>query len=98
MLLPMPQHLSLDFMTDRPSSQRKIIILMIIDKFFKALHLIPVPRLPTTFETAALMFNHMFQYYGLPEAIVSDQTAGVEKFHGEAGSDHQPHLWLSSPG
>lgn len=45
----------------------------IIDRFSKSLCLVSLPELPTAFETTALMFNHMFWYYGLPEDIVSYQ-------------------------
>lgn len=55
-LLPIPQHpwfhVAIDFVTDLPSSQRHTTILTIIDLFSKACHLIPLPKLPTTFETA----------------------------------------------
>ncbi len=35
--------------------------------------MIPLPKLPTALETAESLCNHIFQFYGLPEDIVSDR-------------------------
>lgn len=75
--LPTPQrpwsHIAIDFITDLPNSQGNTTILTIIDRFSKACRLIPLPKLPTSFETAELMCNYVFRFYGLPEDIVSDR-------------------------
>lgn len=42
---------------------------------FQAPLLIPLPKLPTPFETAELIFNHVIRYNGLPEDVVSGQGA-----------------------
>ncbi|KAK3519933.1 hypothetical protein QTP70_008029 [Hemibagrus guttatus] len=34
---------------------------------------VPLPGLPTAFDTAECLFNHVFRYFGLPEDIVSDR-------------------------
>ncbi len=61
--LPIPQrpwsHLAIDFVTDLP--------------FSKACRLIPLPKLPTALETAEVLCNFVFRFYGLPEDIVSDR-------------------------
>lgn len=76
MPLPTPQHpwshLALDFMADLPACQGKTVILVIIDLFSKSLCLIPLSKILTTVETAELMFNWVFWYFGLLEDIVSD--------------------------
>ncbi|KAL0148225.1 hypothetical protein M9458_056457 [Cirrhinus mrigala] len=75
--LPIPQrpwsHLSIDFVTDLPSSNEFTTVLVIIDRFSKSCHLIPLKGLPTAMETALALFNHVFRVYGLPEDIVSDR-------------------------
>ncbi|KAG1925560.1 retrotransposable element [Pimephales promelas] len=75
--LPVPHrpwsHLALDFITDLPKSNGNTTILTVIDRFSKACRLIPLPKLPTAFETAELMCNFVFRFYGLPEDIVSDR-------------------------
>lgn len=37
------------------------------------LHLIPLHELPTTFQTAEMLFEHIFRYFRIPENIVSYQ-------------------------
>ncbi len=75
--LPTPRrpwsHIAIDFITDLPNSQGNTTILTIIDRFSKACRLIPLPKLPTSLETAELMCNQVFRYYGLPDDIVSDR-------------------------
>ncbi len=75
--LPIPQrpwsHLAIDFVTDLPSSQGHTTILTVVDHFSKACRLIPLPKLPTALETAEVLCNYVFRFYGLPEDIVSDR-------------------------
>ncbi|KAL0159647.1 hypothetical protein M9458_043372, partial [Cirrhinus mrigala] len=75
--LPIPNlpwsHLGVDFMTDLPSSDGNTCILVIVDRFSKFCHLLPLKGLPTAMETAECLFNHVFRYYGIPEDTVSDR-------------------------
>ncbi|KAK3515199.1 hypothetical protein QTP70_010600 [Hemibagrus guttatus] len=79
LLLPLPipnrpwSHLGVDFMTDLPASGGYTCILVIIDRFSKSCHLVPLPGPPTAFDMAECLFNHVFRYFGLPEDIVSDR-------------------------
>lgn len=61
---PLPIHLwthvFVDLITDLPESQGYTVILVIIDRFSKFLQLIPFPELPTTFQTAKMLFEHVF--------------------------------------
>ncbi len=59
--------------TDLPASDGNTCILVVVDRFSKSCRLIPLKRLPTALETAELMFNHVFRYFGIPEDIVSDR-------------------------
>ncbi len=78
-LLPLPipnrpwSHLGVDFITDLPASDGNTCILVIIDRFSKFCRLIPLTGLPTALQTAELLFNRVFRYYGIPEDIVSDR-------------------------
>ena len=64
--LPVPQrpwsHLSVDFFTGLPPSQGSTTILVIVDRFSKSCHLIPLPGLPTALQTAEALFTHVFQH------------------------------------
>ncbi len=75
--LPIPRrpwsHIAIDFITDLPNSQGNTTILTIVDRFSKACRLIPLPKLPSALETAELLCNQVFRYYGLPDDIVSDR-------------------------
>uniref|UniRef100_A0A673KGR5 Gypsy retrotransposon integrase-like protein 1 n=1 Tax=Sinocyclocheilus rhinocerous TaxID=307959 RepID=A0A673KGR5_9TELE len=75
--LPIPQrpwsHIAIDFITDLPASQGHTTILSVIDRFSKACRLIPLPKLPTALETAEVLCNYVFRFYGLPEDVVSDR-------------------------
>ncbi|KAL0182494.1 hypothetical protein M9458_021869, partial [Cirrhinus mrigala] len=73
--LPVPNrpwsHLGVDFMTDLPSSDGNTCILVIIDRFSKFCRLIPLKGLPTALETAEILFNHVFRYYGVTISLSS---------------------------
>lgn len=75
--LPVPQrlwsYLSVDLITDLPSSSNYTTILMAIDRFSKSCHLISLKGRPTAMETTKVLFHHVFKIYVLPEDILSDQ-------------------------
>ncbi|KAI2657893.1 Transposon Tf2-6 polyprotein [Labeo rohita] len=75
--LPIPSrpwsHIALDFVSGLPSSAGNTIILTVIDRFSKAAHFIPLPKLPSAKETALTFFYHVFKIHGLPSDIVSDR-------------------------
>ncbi len=75
--LPVPQrpwsHIAIDFVTDLPNSRNYTTILTVIDRFSKACRLIPLPKLPTAFETAEALLEQVFRFYGLSEDIISDR-------------------------
>ncbi|MGL5904955.1 MAG: integrase catalytic domain-containing protein [Cetobacterium sp.] len=78
-LLPLPvpdrpwSHLGVDFITDLPVSEGNTAILVVVDRFSKSCRLISLPGLPTAMETAEILFNQVFRYFGIPEDIVSDR-------------------------
>ncbi len=43
-----------------------------VDRFLKANHFIPLPKLPSARETAAIVLDHVFHIHGLPVDVVSD--------------------------
>ncbi|KAL0179640.1 hypothetical protein M9458_025082, partial [Cirrhinus mrigala] len=75
--LPVPQrpwsHIAMDFITDLPPSNGHTTILSVVDRFSKGCRFIPLPKLPTAMETAELLCNWVFRFYGLPEDMVSDR-------------------------
>jgi hypothetical protein len=75
--LPVPHHpwshISLNFVTGLPPSDGNTVILMVVDRFSKAAHFIPLPKLPSAKETAQFMVQHVFWIHGLPVDMVSDR-------------------------
>uniref|UniRef100_A0A8C1U5W3 Gypsy retrotransposon integrase-like protein 1 n=1 Tax=Cyprinus carpio TaxID=7962 RepID=A0A8C1U5W3_CYPCA len=75
--LPVPSrpwsHIALDFISGLPSSAGLTVILTVVDRFSKAAHFIPLPKLPSAKETAQIMIDHVFKLHGLPSDIVSDR-------------------------
>ncbi|KAI2646962.1 Transposon Tf2-9 polyprotein [Labeo rohita] len=61
------------FHNGSPSIRINTCILVIVDRFSKFCRLIPLQGLPTAWNTAKLLFDHVFRSYGLPEDIVSDR-------------------------
>lgn len=75
--LPVPHrpwsHIAVDFVTGLPNSHGNTCILTVVDRFSKAAHFIPLPKLPTAKETAELLILHVFRLHGLPFDVVSDR-------------------------
>ncbi len=68
-----PQTIPLCVHLPQTEPDRHTTILTVIDRFSKACRLIPLPKLPTALETAEVLCNYVFRFYGLPEDVVSDR-------------------------
>ncbi len=66
-------HIALDFITALPPSQGKTVVLTVVDRFSKAAHFIPLPKLLSAKETAVTVVDHVFRLHGLPMDVVSDR-------------------------
>uniref|UniRef100_A0A3B3HTI1 Uncharacterized protein n=1 Tax=Oryzias latipes TaxID=8090 RepID=A0A3B3HTI1_ORYLA len=66
-------HLAMDFITGLPASQDNTVILTVVDRFSKAAHFIPLPKLPTATEMADVLIREVFRHHGIPSDIVSDR-------------------------
>lgn len=70
--LPIPSrpwsHIAVDWtvVTGLPPSEGNTI-LTIVDRFSKAVHFVPLPKLPTALETANLLVQHLFRLDGIPQ-------------------------------
>ncbi len=75
--LPIPSrpwsHLALDFVSGLPPSRGNTVILTVVDRFSKAAHFVPLPKLPSAMETAQVVVDHIFRIHGLPVDVVSDR-------------------------
>lgn len=67
--LPTPSrpwsHIAMDFVTGLPTSANNTVILIIVDRFSKAAHLVPFCKLPSAKETAQIVIENVFHLHGL---------------------------------
>uniref|UniRef100_A0A8C5MC00 Gypsy retrotransposon integrase-like protein 1 n=1 Tax=Leptobrachium leishanense TaxID=445787 RepID=A0A8C5MC00_9ANUR len=75
--LPIPSqpwsHLSVDFIVELPPSKNHTVIMVVVDRFTKMAHFLPVCKLPTAKQTADLFYREIFRLHGVPASIVSDR-------------------------
>lgn len=75
--LPVPTQawevISLDFVEGLPPSDRYNAILVVIDKFSKYGHFIPIHHPYTALQIAKLFLDNVYKLHGLPKAIISDR-------------------------
>ena len=75
--LPVPSrpwsHIAMDFVTGLPPSDGHRVIMVVVDRFSKAAHFIPLAKLPSAPETAQLVVDHVFRVHGICQDVVSDR-------------------------
>jgi hypothetical protein len=67
-------HNSTDFITDLPESEGATIILVVINRFTKMAHFIPIKKKDSPKVTQACLEN-MWKYHGFPEDVVSHRDS-----------------------
>jgi len=75
--LPIPagvwEDLSMDFITHLPSSHGFTVILVIVDRYSKGVHLGALPTGFSAFKVASLFLELVCKHHGFPRSIVSDR-------------------------
>jgi hypothetical protein len=75
--LPIPKYawqvVSLDFIEGLPKSHHYDCILVVVDKFSKYAHFVPLKHPFTAFQVAMAYIDNVFKLHGIPEAIISDR-------------------------
>lgn len=89
-------HIAVDFVTRLPPSNGNTTILTIVDHFTKAVHFVPLSKIPTATETADFLVLHVLWLHGIPLDIVFDHLSGVEILLPGSGRNGQSVLRLSS--
>lgn len=79
LLQPLPvlshawQMISMDFVEGLPKSHGKDCILVIVDRFTKYCHFLPLAHPFSAQVVAKLFFDNIYKLHGLPDSIVSDR-------------------------
>jgi hypothetical protein len=75
--LPVPsmawQSISMDFVEGLPFSGGKNCIMVVVDRFSKYAHFLPLAHPFTALSVAKLFLQQVYRLHGLPESIVSDR-------------------------
>ena len=77
-------HIAIDFVTSLPEFQGHSVILTIVDIFSKSAHFVPLPKLPSSRETAQILIQHIM---GFPSRLL--QT-GVRSSPAPSGRHSAP--------
>jgi len=65
---------TMDFIEGLPKSQSYNCILVVVDKFLKYAHFLPLSHPFTALQVIVLFMNNIFKLHGLPQAIVSERV------------------------
>ncbi|KAM4749075.1 glycerol-3-phosphate acyltransferase 2, mitochondrial-like [Rhinophrynus dorsalis] len=84
-------HVSIDFMVELPVSKGNTIILMIVDKFSKMAHFVPLKGLPSSKELAEIfsrknspfLINYGFQSALLPDSLEAQEIPALNEHLGQ---------------
>lgn len=63
----------MDFVTHLPSSHGFTVVFVVVDRFFKGVHLGALPTHFTAFKVANLFLNTVCKLHGFPRSIISDR-------------------------
>jgi hypothetical protein len=63
----------MDFIKGLPKSDHYNAILVVVDKFTKYGHFLPITHPFTALQIAQLFLNQVYKLHGLPKAIISDR-------------------------
>lgn len=89
-------------MTELPNSNGSTTICVIIDRFSKSCHLIPLKGLPTAMEMAKALFHQVFWVYGLGckghlyGSRIPVYVTGMENFLSQTQYKCKLNLWQDS--
>jgi hypothetical protein len=91
------QTISMDFVEGLPQSSHATCIMVVIDKFTKYGHFLPLKHPYTSVSVAKLFLDEVYRLHGMPLSIISDRDKiFTSKFWRELFSLAQAQLSMSS--
>ena len=78
-LLPIPvtpvpwRDIAMDFLTNLPTNNGSESILVVVDRFSKMIHLVPLQQKTEASDVADAFFDSVVRLHGLPATIISDR-------------------------
>lgn len=67
------QHITMDFIEGLPNSEGKEVILVVVDRFTKYAHFIPLPHPYNVMSVAQAFMDNIIRLHGPPKLIISDR-------------------------
>jgi hypothetical protein len=75
--LPIPEStwtsISMDFITGLPKSEGKEVIMVVVDRFTKYSHFIPLSHPYRAADVAQSFLDHVYKLHGLPSSLITDR-------------------------
>lgn len=75
--LPIPEEawtsISMDFITGLPKSEGKEVIMVVVDRFTKYSHFIPLSHPYRAADVAQSFLDHVYKLHGLPSSLITDR-------------------------
>ena len=65
--------IAMDFLMDLPTCNGLCTLLVVVDRFSKMLHLVPLGAKTEAPDVAREYFNHVVKIHGLPATVISDR-------------------------
>ena len=66
-------NLEVDFLCGLPDSKGYTVIMVVVDRFSKMIHLIPFKQIPDAKQTAKAFMNNVYKLHGLPYDMYTDR-------------------------
>jgi len=65
--------IEIDFLCGLPPSKGFTVIMIVVDRFSKMIHLVPFKDIPNATQKAKAFINHIYRLHGLPYDIITDR-------------------------
>ena len=62
----------MDFVVNLPTAKGFVSILVVVDRFSKMIHLVPLAESTSAEKVTRAFFTHVVKFHGLPSSIISD--------------------------